>query len=144
MPIFPYSRIPHSRIPAYMEPTFIPEYNKPDAPGLAMNFDNTVALYHLVAPEDTFADAANSVFGLLKEAQARYPDWPRIFYLDIQGHQGERYGFDEDFFEFQQEFLFSTVAHFVTAFETPMTGALVNPNSQRNDLPDQLVISTPE
>ena len=125
-----------------MEPGFQPEYNKPDAPGIAMNFDNTVSLYHIVGAQDDFARAANDVFGLVKEAQARYPGWPRVFYLDIQGHAGERAGFDGDFFEFQQEFWFATVAHFVTAFETPLTGALVNPKPQRNDLPDQLVIGT--
>jgi hypothetical protein len=123
--------------------SFIPEYNKPDAPGIAMNFDNTVSLYHMVEPEDSFEDAAGAVFGLIKTAQEQYPDWPRILYVDILGHKGERSGFDEDFFEFQQEFWFSTVAHFVTAFETPLLGGLVNPNPQQNDLPDQLVLKGP-
>ncbi|MEQ9104498.1 MAG: hypothetical protein RIE53_07345 [Rhodothermales bacterium] len=123
--------------------SFIPEYNKPDAPGIAMNFDNTVSLYHMVEPEDTFEDAAGAVFSLIKTAQEQYPDWPRILYVDILGHKGERSGFDEDFFEFQQEFWFSTMAHFVTAFETPLLGGLVNPNPQQNDLPDQLVLKGP-
>ena len=127
-----------------MEPEFVPEYNKPDAPGVAMNFDNTVSLYHIVQPEDDFARAANDALGLVRRAQAEFPDWPSIFYLDIVGHRGERRGFDEDFFEFQQEFWFSTIAHFVTAFELPLTGALVNPKPQRNDLPDELVIRMPE
>lgn len=123
--------------------SFIPEYNKPDAPGIAMNFDNTVSLYHRVEPEDTFEDAAGAVFGLIKTAQEEYPDWPRILYVDIMGHTGERSGFDEDFYEFQQEFWFSTVAHFVTAFETPLLGGLVNPSPQQNELPDQLVLKGP-
>jgi len=55
-------------------------------------------------------------------------------------HMRERSGFDEDFFEFQQDFLFSTIAHFVTALETPITGGLVNPEPQRNDVPDELVL----
>lgn len=124
-----------------MEPPFIPEYSKPAAPGLALNFDNSVSLYHIVMPEDAFETAANTVFNLLIEAQERYPDWPRIFYLEIQGHEGSQGGFDDDFFEFQQEFWFSTVAHFVTAFDTPLAGSLVNPKPQRNDLPDELQIS---
>ncbi len=127
-----------------MEPPFIPAYNKPDAPGIAMNFDNTVSLYHVVQPEEDFVQAARSVFALLKEAQERYPGWPRVFYVDILGHRGERQGFDDDFFEFQQEFWFATVAHFVTAFDLPLTGALVNPAPQRDDLPDELVIRRPE
>ncbi len=123
-----------------MEPTFQPEYLKPEVPGIAMNFDNTVSLYHVVLPEDTFEKAAADVFALLKEAQERFPDWPRLFFVDIAGHEGEQYGFDQDFFEFQQEFFFATAAHFVTAFELPVTGPLLNPNPQRNDVPDSLKI----
>lgn len=127
-----------------MEPPYVPVYQKPDIPGLAMNFDNTVSLYHIVEPEDSFEQAVQAVFHLLQTAQERFPNWPRTFYLEVRGHRGERYGFDDDFFEFQQEFWFSTIAHFVTAFETPLTGALVNPNPQRNDLPDRLVVGPPD
>ena len=109
-----------------------------------MNFDNTVSLYHLVESGDSFEHAVSSVFALLKQAQDRYPNWPRIFYVDISGHEGPRDGFDEDFYEFQQEFWFSTIAHFVTAFELPLVGRLINPNTQRNDLPDQMVLSGPD
>jgi hypothetical protein len=126
-----------------MEPSFVPAYNKPDSPGIAMNFDNTVSMLAVIGPEDDFLQAANQVFGLLKEAEDRYPGWPRSFYVDIVGHSGDRSGFDEDFFEFQQEFWFATIAHFVTAFELPVTGALANPQPQRNDIPDALNISTP-
>ena len=126
-----------------MEPQFTPEYRKPDAPVIAMNFDNTVSLYHIVESDESFEQAADVVFGLLKKAQEQYPGWPRVFYLDILGHKGDRSGFDEDFFEFQQEFWFSTVAHFVTAFDTPLMGGLINPNPQRNDLPDEIVLKGP-
>jgi hypothetical protein len=127
-----------------MEPPFVPAYNKPDAPGVWMNFDNTVSLYHIVEPTETFEQAAQALFALLKEAQERFPDWPRMLYLDILGHRGERAGFDPDFFELQQEFLFATMAPFLTAFETPLTGPLLNPDTQRNDLPDQLVVGGSE
>jgi hypothetical protein len=103
-----------------------------------MGFDNTVALYHVVAPDETFEEAAGAVFGLLREAQARYPGWPRVVYLDVEGHAGDAAGFDADFYEFQQEFLFSVVAPFVTAMDAPLTGGLVNPEPQRNDVPDRL------
>lgn len=116
----------------------VPDYHKPEAPGLHLGFDNTVALYHVVEAEDTFEDAAGAVFGLLREAQTRFPGWPRLFYLDVHGHRGEAAGFDADFYEFQQEFLFAVVAPFVAALETPLTGALVNPDGQRNDVPDRL------
>jgi len=119
---------------------FVPEYNKPEAPGVHMGFDNTVSVYHIVEEEDTFEVAAQAVFDLLKDAQERFPDWSRVFFLDIAGHEGEAGGFSHDFYEFQQEFLFSVVAPFVSAFETPLTGGLVNPDSQRNDLPNRLNI----
>jgi len=123
---------------------FVPEYNKPEASGVHMSFDNTVSVYHIVEEADTFDEAARGVFALLKEAQDRFPDWPRVFFLDIAGHDGEAGGFSPDFYEFQQEFLFSVVAPFVSAFETPLTGGLVNPDSQRNDLPDRLNVGGDE
>jgi hypothetical protein len=121
-------------------PVFVPAYNRPERPGIWMNFDNTVSIYHIVKPEDTFEDAAQALFSLLRQAQEWFPDWPRLLFIDILGHEGERAGFDDDFFEFQQDFLFATLAPFVTALETPLTGPLLNPAAQRNDLPDRLVI----
>ena len=122
------------------EPPLIPEYNKPESPGIWMNFDNTVSIYHVVEPGDTFEKAAQDVFGYLRRAQQDFPNWPRVFYLDIKGHEGEQAGFDGDFYEFQQEFFFSTMAAFLTGFELPLTGALINPEEQRNDVPDVLKI----
>ena len=75
---------------------FVPEYAKPDAPGVHMGFDNTAGVYHVVAADDTFEQAAQGVFGLLREAQDRFPDWPRVLYIDIVGHEGDAGGFDVD------------------------------------------------
>jgi len=122
------------------ETPHVPEYSKPDAPGIWMNFDNTVSVYHVVGPEDTFDKAAQDLFAVVKEAQDQFPDWPRLLYVDIVGHIDETGRFSEDFVEFQQEFMFSTVAVFVTALELPLTGPLLNPNPQRNDFPDSLGI----
>ena len=122
------------------EPPVVPDYNKPEAPGIWMNFDNSVSIYHVVEEEDDFETAARDVFSYVKKAQEDFPDWPRVFYIDVQGHDGEQAGFDADFYEFQQEFFFSTLAPFLTGFEMPLTGPLLNPERQRNDLPDQLVI----
>jgi hypothetical protein len=47
-------------------------------------------------------------------------------------------GFTPEMYELQQDFLFSSVAPFVTALETPATGGLVNPGPQRNDVPHRL------
>jgi hypothetical protein len=121
-----------------------PAYNKPEQPGIAMNFDNSVSLYHVVGENDSFEKAADDLFALLKEAQERFPDWPRAYYVDIRGHVDELGRFDEDFVELQQEFFFSTIAPFVTALEMPVTGPLLNPDLQRNDLPDRLRIAPPK
>lgn len=119
-----------------------PAYSKPDTPGISMNFDNSVSLYHVVGAEDSFEMAVQDLFGLLREAQERFPDWPRAFYVDITGHIDELGRFDEDFVELQQEFFFSTIAPFVAALELPLTGPLANPQPQRNDIPDQLLIGS--
>ncbi|MFQ5571257.1 MAG: hypothetical protein ACE5G0_16390 [Rhodothermales bacterium] len=122
---------------------FVPTYHKPETPGIWMNFDNTVSIYHVVQAGDDFFTAAQEVFGAVKDAQQRFPDWPRVLYLDILGHTHPRHGFDDDFIEFQQEFLFSTLAPFLTGLETPLTGPLLNPEPQCNDLPDELLIQHP-
>lgn len=125
------------------EPPVVPVYKKPDTPGIWMNFDNTVSIYHVVAEDDSFEDAAAEAFGLLKKAQGDFPDWPRVLYIDIEGHEGEQGGFNADFYEFQQEFFFSTLAPFLTGFDLPLTGALISPDVQRNDVPDELVVRVP-
>lgn len=121
----------------------VPEYHKPDTPGITMNFDNTVSVYQVIAPEATFEEAAVEAVDLLREAEQRFPGWPRTYYLDIQGHADAQGQLEEDFVEFQQEFLFSVIGPFVTAMETPLTGGVVNPGAQRNDVPDRLRIGPP-
>ncbi len=124
-------------------PPFVPEYNKPDAPGIHMGFDNTVALYHIVGAGDGFDAAAQDLFALLKEAQARFPDWPRVLYLDIEGHLDEKGRFEPDFVELQQEFLIAGMGRFFTALALPLV-SVINPERQQNDLPDELVLKRPE
>lgn len=115
-----------------------PSYNKPDTPGVSMNFDNTVSVYLVVAADDTFEKAASDAIELIRKAEKRFPGWQRTFYLDILGHVDVNGRFSDDFTEFQQEFLFSVIGPFVTAMETPLTGGVVNPELQRNDVPDRL------
>jgi len=116
-----------------------PAYNKPDLPGIWMGFDNVVSIYHVVGDSDDFRTAATRAFGMIKEAQERYPDWPRVFYLDVNGHRGDRAGFDADFFEFQQEFMIAGLGPFLTALDMPLV-SVWNPEPQRNDLPDVLTV----
>lgn len=123
-------------------PEFVPEYNKPDGPGIHMNFDNTVSIYHIIQPDDDFETAAQDVFALLKETQERFPDWPRVLYLDIQGHLDAQDRLEEDMVEFQQEFLIAAMGKFFTALALPLV-QVVNPQKQSNDIPDELVLQAP-
>lgn len=122
--------------------SFVPQFQLPDAPGVWMNFDNTVALRHDVGAGEAFETAALAVFALLKDAEARFPGWPRALYLTIDGHLDALGRFDADMVELQQEFLFSVVGPFVAALATPLVSA-VNPDRQRNDLPDALSFGPP-
>mgnify|MGYP006280923065 CR=1 FL=1 len=124
-------------------PDFVPEYNKPDAPGLHMQFDNTVSLYHVVEKEDDFETAAQEIFALLREAQSEFPDWPRVLYLDIEDHMREDGRLEEDMIELQQEFLIAAMGKFFTALALPLV-SVVNPDDQVNDLPDELVLQSPD
>jgi hypothetical protein len=124
-------------------PDFVPEYNKPDAPGLHMQFDNTVSLYHIVEEGDDFETAAQDIFSLLKKAQAEFPDWPRVFYLDIEGHVRDDGRLEEGMVELQQEFLIAAMGKFFTALALPLV-SVVNPDDQVNDLPDELVLQPPD
>ena len=124
-------------------PDFVPEYDKPDAPGIHMNFDNTVSLYHIVEEGDEFETAANDIFDLLKESQSEFPDWPRVLYLDIEGHVRDDGRLEEDMIELQQEFLIAAMGKFFTALAMPLV-SVVNPEDQVNDLPDELMLQPPD
>ena len=108
-----------------------------------MNFDNTVSLYHIVGETHSFDKAAQDIFNLIVEAQTRFPDWPRVFYLDVVGHLDERGRFEPDMVELQQEFLIAALGKFLTAIDMPMV-SLVNPDAQDNAVPDSLGIQLPE
>ena len=120
-------------------PPNAPEYNKPDAPGIWMSFDNTVSIYHVVDAGDDFERAAQDVFARLRECQDRFPDWPRVLYLDINGHLDQHGRFEPDFVELQQEFLIAALGPYFTALDMPLLSVL-NPDPQRNDVPDRLEI----
>ena len=107
-----------------------------------MNFDNSVSIYHVVGETDTFDKAAQDVFGLIAEAQKKFPDWPRVFYLDILGHLDERGRFEPDMVELQQEFLIAALGKFLTAIDMPLV-SVINPELQDNNVPDSLGIQFP-
>ena len=104
--------------------------------------DGIVRLTHRVTGEDDFDRAAADVFALIREAEIRHPGALRRLHLAIEGHDGERAGFDEDFFEFQQEFMLLALGKFLTWVDMPLTGPLANPGTQQNDLPDRLELQS--
>ena len=119
-----------------------PEYNKPESPGIWMNFDNTVSIYHVVDENDDFVKAAQDIFGRLQECQERFPEWPRVLYLDVNGHRDQLGRFEPDFVELQQEFLIAALGRFFTALDMPLV-SVINPDPQQNDVPDRLEIGPP-
>jgi hypothetical protein len=119
-----------------------PRYNKPEQPGIWMGFDNTVDIYHIVGSDDTFVQAAQDIFALLKQANEQFPDWPRILYVDIIGHRKDNGHFEDDFIELQQEFLIGFMGGFFTAIDMPLV-SVYNPDEQRNDVPERLNIDPP-
>ena len=107
-----------------------------------MNFDNTVSIYYVVAEDEDFEQAAQGVFSQLRECQERFPDWPRVLYLDVNGHLDQLGRFEPDFVELQQEFLIAALGRFFTALDMPLLSVL-NPDPQHNDVPDRLEIGPP-
>lgn len=118
----------------------------------AQNGDKAIALYHVVYAKETFEDAAQVLFQLVRDAEKRYPGQRRILFLDIEGHRNNAGGFDRDMAELQTEFLTGFLMSFVSEAHIPLlsigtpapTNAkpnrrriqyMQNPN-QRNDLPD--------
>ena len=110
---------------------------------ITMQENHVVLLQHRVTAEDDFARAVDDVFTLMKLAQDRHPGAIRNLVLTIEGHVGERAGFDAEFFEFQQEFMLGAMGKFFTWIEMPLTGKLGNPVAQENNLPDSLRLEGP-
>jgi hypothetical protein len=122
----------------------MPTYNRPDKPGITLTAEGTVCILLQIEAEQSFEDAAAGVFKLLRSSQNRFPGVPRHLCVEIDGHTGIRNGFDEHFFEFQQEFLLATMGVFCTMIDAPLTGCLMNPDPQINELPDRLDVKEPE
>lgn len=120
-----------------------PIHQKPEKPGVFEGAEDTVHILYVAGPDAGFEQAAMEAFSLIKEAQQRFPDRRRVFYLEIEGHEGTSSGFDPDFFEFQQEFLQGFLGPFLSGLDMPLQ-SLFNPNPQRNDLPDKIDFGPPQ
>lgn len=97
------------------------------------------AIYHRVFKQEKFEKAAADIFKLVRAAQEKFPNGPRHLYLDIDGHKNRKGGFDEDMYELQRHFILGFLFPFLTEVHCPLYD-VKNPNTQRNDLPDELDI----
>lgn len=100
-----------------------------------------IALYHEIRRNEGFEESAQILFTMLRQAIG-IADGPRRLYLDIEGHRNRAGGFDDDMLELQKEFLLGFLGPYLTEISMPL-GRYRNPGSQRNDLPDELQISSP-
>ncbi|HBS03481.1 MAG TPA: hypothetical protein DEA96_00855 [Leptospiraceae bacterium] len=119
-----------------------PVYQKPESPGYEPGPENTVHILYRVEPETSFEQAASETFDLVLQAQKEYPGWARVLYLEINGHTGTQFGFDGDFFEFQQEYLQGFLGPYLSGLDLPLL-SVFNPRPQKNDLPDKIEIDGP-
>ena len=98
-----------------------------------------VALYHVVYRHEGFEEAAQTLFTLVKDAQARFPDRRRMLFVDIEGHRNEQGGFDADMIELQTDFLVGFLGPYLSEVHCPLARA-TNPKGQNNAVPDSLTV----
>lgn len=58
--------------------------------------DSSVAIYHVVYKNESFNDAAGTLFKLVQQAEQTNPGKRRKLFLDIEGHRNSKSGFDND------------------------------------------------
>jgi hypothetical protein len=104
-----------------------------------------VAVYHRVYATEGFEQAAQTLFRLVRKAQATSPGAPRVLHLDIDGHRNPAGGFDADMLELQQHFVLGFLMQFLTEVNMPLaTGARRRDGiAQSDDIPDMLNIESP-
>lgn len=100
---------------------------------------NVKCIYHRVMKRENFEKAANDIYDLLVEAQKKYPDSPRVLYLDIDSHRNSENGFDKDMMELQKDFCLGFLLQFFEEINLPL-GKFKNCNSQNNNIPERLEI----
>ena len=101
--------------------------------------ERDVALYHVVYAHETFNDAAQALFELVRKAEAQRPGKARRLFLDIEGHPNDKGGFDDDMFELQQNFVPQVLNRFVSEIHSPLC-QMKNPDPQNNNIPAELRI----
>ncbi|MCH2174700.1 MAG: hypothetical protein MK193_03110 [Lentisphaeria bacterium] len=102
--------------------------------------NNHIAVCYRASESSTFEEAANGIIQVLAQAEGEFPGLAREMYLLIDGHDGQHYGFDDDFFELQNDFLIGTLGRFFTALHLPGCGTLTSSEAQQNDVPQFIQI----
>jgi len=102
--------------------------------------NGSVAIYHCVSKRETFETTAQILFKLVRAAEDKFPGAARLLYLDIEGHRNKKGGFDQDMYELQERFLVEYLSPFLTEIHAPLIQAKCK-NTQRNDVPEQLLIA---
>ena len=98
-----------------------------------------MALYHVVYAHETFDDAAQALFALIRNAEGKRPGKPRRLFLDIEGHRTADGLFDDDMRELQQGFLKTLLSRYLSEIHSPLC-ELKNRHEQDNNIPPELRI----
>ncbi|HCQ91348.1 MAG TPA: HNH endonuclease [Clostridium sp.] len=103
--------------------------------------DKGIAIYHIVYENEDFEKSAQILFNLIKQSQKTSPNQKRILYLDIEGHRNKKGGFDNDMYELQRHFILEFLMPYLNSVYIPLS-SVKNKKLQRNDIPDELHISS--
>lgn len=101
--------------------------------------EKRICLYHRIMRRENFETAANDLFSMVLNAQKKFPNKPRVLYLDIDGHRNSQGGFDADMLELQKEFGMEFLLQYFTEIHFPLV-SVKNTKGQNNDIPEGLVI----
>ena len=99
----------------------------------------SVAIYHLVLPEEDFHTSAQHILSLVRAAQDTSPNRRRCLYLDIEGHRNLQGGFDADMYELQRGFILGFMSRWLSEMHLPLIGVRRD-QVQANDIPGILEI----
>jgi hypothetical protein len=101
-----------------------------------------VALHHVVYSQESFEDAAQALYAIVRDAQANCPNQRRALFLDIEGHRNDQGDFDSDMVELQEHFLVGLLGQFLSEIHCPLV-SMTRDSGQNNEIPGRLDIRAP-
>ncbi len=103
--------------------------------------EKKVAIYHNIYANEDFEKAAEDIYQLTRDVQKRYPNKPRVLYLDIQGHRLPDGAFDHDMWELQFYFILQNLLFYYTEVHLPLVN-VKNPYRQLEEkLADKFMVT---